>query len=288
MKINIPAIIATFLLATFNFQFSTSFAQGGLTPPGPPGATMLTLSQVEPRTPVDATHTPGNSTTEFLIASSGSYYLTTNIIGVAGEQGIEISANNVSLDLNGFSVTGASTSYSGISILAGVSNSVVRNGIISGWGNLYTDLFSSGYNVAFEDLIISGAHVGIQCFGNGGIIRNCTVSACNQYGIYLAGSNYLVACNCLFENNTGNNGNGAAMNIISANNRIDDNYIVGSSPSGYGILVNSSGANTNNIVIRNSVAGGGGNNYSINLSVNDVGPIGNASTNTSPWGNLSR
>jgi hypothetical protein len=41
-------------LSTFNAQLTTAFAQGSLTPPGAPAATMKTLAQIEPRTPVDA------------------------------------------------------------------------------------------------------------------------------------------------------------------------------------------------------------------------------------------
>ena len=46
---SLPAFIAAaLLLSTITYQPSTAFAQGSLTPPGAPGPTMLTLSQVEP------------------------------------------------------------------------------------------------------------------------------------------------------------------------------------------------------------------------------------------------
>jgi hypothetical protein len=285
MKNQIPIFITATLF--FSLEVPALHAQGSLTPPGPPGATMLTLSQVEPRTPVDAVHTPGNSTTEFLISSPGSYYLTTNIVGVSSEEGIEISANNVTLDLNGFSMAGPSTAYSAIAIISGTTNVTVKSGNIGAWGTLYNGVSSSGNNVALENLNISSDLTGISCFGDGGVIRNCTLSRTGQFGIYLTGSNYLITCNSFIENNTGNNGNGAAMFISSANNRIDGNCVVGSSSAGYGIEVVNFADNTNNIVIRNTVSGNGANNYSIYTGVNDVGPIGNASTNTSPWGNIS-
>src|SRR5690242_16063675 len=85
---------------------SSAFGQGALTPPGVPAPMMKSLDQIEPRTPVDATHTPGNSFEGFIISQPGSYYLTTNILGSSGKDGIEIATNNVSLDLNGFALLG--------------------------------------------------------------------------------------------------------------------------------------------------------------------------------------
>jgi parallel beta-helix repeat protein len=178
MKTKIPMIIAPALLAlsTLNFQLSTCFAQGSLTPPGAPAPTMLTLSQIEPRTPVDATHTGSGGSSEFLITQPGSYYLTTNVVGISGENGINISANNVTLDLNGFSVQGISGVWSGVYIHAGYTNVTVRNGNISGWGT------SSPYS-------------GVECYANNVILEGLKVSA-NHYGIYLDSSGVVRDCNC--------------------------------------------------------------------------------------------
>jgi hypothetical protein len=62
---------------------------------------MKTLDQIEARTPINATATPGDASNQFIISAGGSYYLTANITGVSGKNGMSINASNVTLDLNG-------------------------------------------------------------------------------------------------------------------------------------------------------------------------------------------
>jgi parallel beta-helix repeat protein len=181
MKIN-PLIFATATVLLFSPQLSTCFAQGSLNPPGPPGPTMLSLSQIEPRTPVDAVHTPGNFNTEFLINQPGSYYLTTNIVCTNGT-GIEITANDVTLDLSGFSLTGTSSAFDGIGISSGIGKIRVYNGIINNWNNY--GISSSGNDVVLEHLAISGNQAAVLLGGAfGNIVRDCTVSSNSIDGIF--------------------------------------------------------------------------------------------------------
>src|SRR3954469_21762838 len=77
---------------------SLLLAQGNLIPSGAPGPTMKTLTQVEPRTPI--------SSLPLVITNSGSYYLTANLTGIVGTNGITITADNVTIDLNGFALNG--------------------------------------------------------------------------------------------------------------------------------------------------------------------------------------
>ena len=153
------------LLSAFSLQPLALHAQGSLTPPGPPGATMLTLSQIEPRTPVDATHTGSGGSSEFLITQPGSYYLTTNVVGVSGLHGINISASDVTLNLNGFSLQGNSSAWDAIYIHAGWTNITVRNGTISGWSN------ASQYGN------------GVECHANNVALERLTIAGCGSVGI---------------------------------------------------------------------------------------------------------
>src|ERR1700733_12219713 len=104
------SLAAAALLSTLNPQLSTVFAQGSLTPPGAPAPTMRSLAQIEPRTPI--------SSLPYTITEPGSYYVTTNLTGVSGSDGITIIflpvIENVTVDLNGFTLTGVPGSHNGI------------------------------------------------------------------------------------------------------------------------------------------------------------------------------
>jgi hypothetical protein len=101
-----------------------AFGQGSLTPPGPPGSTMLALSQIEPRTPI--------SSAPYTISQSGSYYLTTNLT-VGATNAITIGANGVTLDLCGFTISSTATPATGYGILLknALTNIDIENGNIS-------------------------------------------------------------------------------------------------------------------------------------------------------------
>ena len=267
------------LLSAFSLQPLALHAQGSLTPPpGAPAPTMKSLDQIEARTPI--------SSAPFAITQSGSYYLTTNLTGVSGQSGIYVFANNVTLDLNGFSILGGSGSGNGIFISS--TNATVRNGTITGWTNSGVTGIecASGQNVVLAGLTVSCNTSGVDSFVNNVEIRDCMVCGNTVDGIYVGGSDCLIIGNNCAGNNTENYSGGAGIAIGGASNRVEGNHVTGSGASGSGIIIVNNPAYTNNIVVKNSVEGGA-NNYSFNASENDVGPIGSAATNTSPWGNIS-
>lgn len=226
-----------------------ALAQGNLTPSGPPAPIMKTLGQIEPRTPIGAI--------PFSITNSGSYYLTTNL---AGASGIQILTNNVSLDLQGFTMTGSGSGY-GIEIGA-VTNVVIRNGIMAQW---YYGIYASfTYNCRFEHLIVSQGGYGIlagimatasECmaaensadgidFDGGARIINCFSRFNGGYGINASTEANVTGCvadyngldgilidrgvvkDCMAEGNT-NNGINCFINCLVANNKCLNNKIAG-------------------------------------------------------------
>ena len=135
------SLLAGLVLSIEIFAPAKTLAQGNLTPSGPPGPTMRTLEQIEPRKPV--------SSLPFVITSSGSYYLTTNLTGA---NGVLILVDDVTLDLNGFTLLG--TTNSGNGIAGGVNNISIRNGTVRNWGSHGVNLTNSS-NCRLVDLRVA-------------------------------------------------------------------------------------------------------------------------------------
>jgi hypothetical protein len=271
-------------LAALSLQIEGVHAQGTLTPTAPPGPTMLTLSQVEARTPVDAIHTPGNGSVEYAITNAGSYYVTTNLFGVSGKGGIGIYTNNVTLDLNGFSLQGGTPGLIGIQAFSGTTNVIIQNGTISGW--IGDGVYCVAYNGILQNLSVAGNQSSGLVLGNVGQIKNCT-STDNQFnGISAVANGCLVSGNLCNGNNQANVNTDGGFVVLGANNRIENNHLTGN--TGYGIEIEAVVGGTNNIVVGNSVQGTNDYFYS---TAQIIGPImtNNATgiiTNSNPWANF--
>jgi hypothetical protein len=168
---------------------------------------MKTLVQIEPRAPI--------SSTPFIITQPGSYYLTTNII-VTGvdDDAIDIDTNNVTLDLNGFTIS-STVGYVGI----GVNNDALgditicnghiaggvtySNGVYSGNGFAYGviyfgDVEPSPANFRITGVSVSGClYQGIDAgIYNSSVVESCTVRMVGGVGISAATVSHSAAYEC--------------------------------------------------------------------------------------------
>ena len=194
------------LLATALALPALAFAQGQLTPPdgavGPRGPvpTMKTLTQVEPRTPLEP-GAPGVSPSMnggLIIDEPGSYYLTGNLT-VSSGNAIDIGASNVTLDLNGFTILSTAGENvvrgAGIELSGSVTNVTIRNGHIRGTSHLNGAAFirggfdhgitapdSSTSNLADNVGVVGIAQNGIN-LPNGSTVTHCSASLCGITGI---------------------------------------------------------------------------------------------------------
>ncbi|MDB6125709.1 MAG: hypothetical protein JWQ71_4702 [Pedosphaera sp.] len=165
-------------LLTFGL-FSSSFGQGSLTPPGAPAPTMKSLDQIEARTII--------TSLPYVITNAGSYYLTGNLTGVAGTNGITIIVDNVSIDLNGFSYTGDGIYDPSNGII--LNNNLYSNG---GFNNLNNNIHATGsYNrIEGNHATISYTGIRVDSVGNviiknssgGNSVANYNVAANNLFG----------------------------------------------------------------------------------------------------------
>jgi hypothetical protein len=107
---------------------------------------------------------------------SGSYRLTSNLNAPVNSGGIQVNADDVTIDLNGFTLTGGGGLIAdGISI-AGHKNVELRNGTIRGFtrSGVFTNI-NTQYIRVIGVTAIGNVTDGIDLQGQGNIIDGCTV-----------------------------------------------------------------------------------------------------------------
>jgi hypothetical protein len=190
-------------------------------PPGPIAPTMKTLDQVEARKPIRQSDLP------LAIMTDGAYYLTENLrANQNGVDMINVFANYVAIDLNGFTIDGAGQGVVAadcIQIEPNVRTFSVSNGTIRGCTNGIVTNNPTALSATVDRMHVNQNGVSGVNFGNGshaivtrsmfrangvhgafvfdGIMQNCTATA-NQIGLQI---NYGVMQGCFARDNWGIN-----------------------------------------------------------------------------------
>lgn len=290
-------IVATLVLCT---GINLARAQGGLSPSGPPAPSMKTLQQVEPRTPI--------SSLPFSVSVPGSYYLTGPLSST--NSGITVSADDVTVDLMGFTISGAqNTNHPGIHIAGGNDvmrrNVVIRNGGITRFGKgVLVENIQGG---RLNNLVIhQNTAEGISLLSNDpGVctditIEDCTVTENTGIGIFVFSPN--IAHNnrnhTIRNNRISGNGLAGVRLIRSEGCTVDGNFFgkhFSSDEFGVFAVFNADGRN---VIVRNFEQGNTNGigvafwsfngNDTIGQVVSVTGYLGATNNVVSPWANFSR
>lgn len=269
------ALLAATGLCCFALGRPLLHAQGSLTPSAGPAPTMKSLDQIEARTPVQTL--TGDSAYQFVISASGAYYLTGNITGLSGRGGILVDANNVTIDLNGFTLSGVSGALVGISANASYNNNfTVRNGIIANWPGGGISMPNSTLAVV-ETVTFNGCAAGAVHLGQTALIRRCQVenSGSSTSAAVTAESNAIIT-DCMVHGYLRTDGDGIQVDYGSL-----VESCVCSEHGGSGIVANGSSIRIHNCnCFGNSVDGIRGNNYIdiVDCTCSYNGTAANAST----------
>lgn len=262
---------------------------GPLAPPaGPISPTYKTLTEVEPRTPIQSL--PGNATALHRITQSGSYYLTGELVVPGGRSGIVVEAAGVTIDLNGFRITGQAGSLDGISAAgATVANLTIRDGSITLMGDdgidanvtrVRVENVSSSTNGDAGVLTGSTAVLtSVRAQTNGGLgidagsnstLQDCVANDNGGLGMQADAASVVRGCAAI---NNGGNGIQVGLGSLVVDSTSKDHVPAGANGIQAGL-----GSTVARCVVRNNTAAGirleaGGSAFDNNASFNTVGVL---------------
>lgn len=176
-----------------------ALAKGGpLTPPaGPVASTNKTLGEIEPRIAINATNTPGNAFSTFIISQPGSYYLAAPLVGEANKHGIVINASGVTIDLNGFELTGApGAMVDGIRVDSSDHRNIcIHSGSVANWTGHGINLLSFFVTPVLVHHILARANAGTGIrLGSASTAHNCVANLNTGTGISVDDGSSVIDC----------------------------------------------------------------------------------------------
>jgi len=163
----------------------------------------------EARVPVDSLQ--GSATAQFVIQAPGVYYLTGNITGVTGKAAIEVQADHVEIECDGFTFFGVPGTLACITSPAPQRCIGVYDAGFKGWQNTCIDLVNGAECLVehcwFDlcDSTSDPAARGTCALGAGGVVFDCDVRACRgalvsvgQHGVIEECTNFNGTGGCFF------------------------------------------------------------------------------------------
>lgn len=165
------------------------------------------------------------TTLPYIINNPGFYFLGGNLTtNISGGNAITVNADDVTIDLMGFSLTASNNGSYGI-YMSGRRNVEIRNGTITNFYRGVADTWTGGASGANHRVINVRVycHQGIALSGTGHLVQKCTASAPAYYGsegISIAGGTITGCVASKYEIGISLNGNGSILDNVSYSNSI--------------------------------------------------------------------
>jgi hypothetical protein len=183
------------------------------------------------------------------ISTAGSYLLTGNLAVPESTRGIEITGNSATLDLRGFTVTGAggTTSVDGVYISG--QNAEVRNGSVRGFSRhgIFADGSTAEGNALGSRILDMRSYAnltsGIVVSAPGSTVERCTAANNALRGIDISNT----AIGSLLTHSV-------ARDNASLGIRVFPNTVDGATGWGFNVATNNNGGNANDQILKSTGA----------------------------------